>query len=273
MDNNTLQEQIIYLKNQLVVAKLELTCARRSEEMMKFELTKMRSTVANRDIVNPPPSAALRATVDANGAVGTRKTRQYTAGDKISVPTASGRRSSMKKSLNPSSCSSGIYLMGLGRLPTSSSLYRLKKAGSSYRSKQNLSSTLTSARKDVERPKLNPNSCASGLHLCTEIHDLQEDLQSLRRKNASSVSILSMGSANNLDRLVSAASTTRPRKSDNQALQVQPGITCNSLLSMGSANNLVFLLGNTRSQPSSSMSRTRMHVNANISNGNATWDL
>lgn len=239
--------------------------------MMKLELTKMRSILANRDIVDPPSSAALRAIVDANGVFGTQKTRQYTVGDKISVPTASGRRSSMKKRLNPSSCSSGIYLMGLDHLPTSSSLCRLKKAGSSHRSKQNISSTLTSTRKYGERPKINQNSCASGLNLLTGPHDLQGDIQALRRPNANSVSILSMESANNLNRVVSAASRARPRNSSKHALQVQPGITSNSLRSMGSANNLALLLGYTRS--SCSMSRTRIHANAKISSRNATWGL
>jgi hypothetical protein len=217
---DALQERIAFREKDLVEKRLQLACAKSSEDILKLELARMRSADA-KATSNKSTSSLFGAN---EGAVGKNEdTHQENTAKIFSVPTTDpfsrkknaykvhrGRRTSTK-ALNPGSCSSGMDLLALAQLGSNGSLSSLHRA---------------------RRVVLNPNSCASGLNL---VNGLQaSNLGSMRsmlsgisasgllrpsqRNNASSGSLSSgnnfallLGNA----RIVSSSSLRRGNSSRN----------------------------------------------------------
>lgn len=137
MDTVLLQERIAFLEKELVETKLQLAQAKSSEDKLKLELARVRSSA----LAGATPSRADMGTTGRNNE---SKRKSSSSNSKVvSVPTAdafSRKKARRARPLNPGSCSSALNLMALvDHGSRSSSLGR------------------TSV--------LNPGSCASALNL------------------------------------------------------------------------------------------------------------
>jgi len=211
---DALQEQISFLRKELVETRLQLACAKSSEDILKLELATIKSADTN------APSNTYTCSFGANEAAGNNEnTHQESTPEITSVPTADPMlrtkvhrtRTTSTKVLNPNSCSSGLNLL-LG-LESNGSLASLQRA---------------------MRTVLNPNSCASGLNIMTGLQSFYHDsmlsmasgisaselLRASQRNNASNVSrssgnnlalLLGLGNA----RVLSSSSLRRGSSSRN----------------------------------------------------------
>ena len=168
MDDLQLQERIASLEWELVSTKMQLACAKSSEDSLKHQLAKMRVALskATSSSVTASYSESSRADAAENGRSDLH--RQYHA--IIEVPTGnplsrkkSGddldvhRARNVKKVLNPGSCASALNLYAEFDV----SLHPLPEVDSGFGGE--LSLRRPACNNMVDR--LNRNSCASALNL------------------------------------------------------------------------------------------------------------
>lgn len=174
MDDLQLQERITSLERELVSTKLQLACAKSSEDSLKHQLAKMRLALskATSSNVTASHSESSRADGAENDSSGLHRLN-FTI---IKVPTAnplsrkkSGddldvhRARKAKKALNPGSCASALNLYAEFDAPLHPSPEVVSHGGGE------LTLRRPACNNSVDR--LNRNSCASALNLL-KLHGL-----------------------------------------------------------------------------------------------------
>ena len=164
--NAELLERIASLERGLCSTKLQLACAKSSEDSLKFDLAKMRVALSKATSSNVAASHSESARAD--GAENDRSKPRNIYQAIIEVPTGnplsrkkSGddldvhRARKVKKVLNPGSCASALNLFAEIDAPLQRSTFDSHGASmlSLHRTTKNRSA------------RLNPNSCASALNL------------------------------------------------------------------------------------------------------------
>jgi hypothetical protein len=168
MDDLQLQERIASLERELVSTKLQLACAKSTEDSLKHQLAKMRLALSKATSSNVPAShsASSRADDAENDSSGLHRHNNAIIEVPIGNPLSrkkSGddldvhRPRKVKKVLNPGSCASALNLYAEFDAP----LHPSPEVDSRVGGELSLRRPVCNSRAD----RLNKNSCASALNL------------------------------------------------------------------------------------------------------------